>query len=447
MQNEDWKKELVETFFAHKGVVLASTILLLLGAAGIAFYWPPTFAASGSVLVRGISVQVSPQALGSAELKNLNVAKEDIATEVQILSSPDLLRKVVLGDDGPMTEEGQKQVARIRSSLQTEVVPTSNVIAVRLYDRDPAWAEKTLDEILRRYIVFRAEVFHPVGQESFLSTRADKYKAELTKVEDDLLRLSGESSVTLPEREITNNVDLVRDLKKQLGELRLEHIQLDREIRPLKQALAEDRRQYFAFLNLEAIDSIGSRLKDLQVEFSRLDRSFQPDSGKLQAVKSNVQGLADDLRYEVQRVLETRTVTLEGNLARQQELMEAIRAIEKRNVELDRHATEVTRLRREAALLTFSYDTFSKRAEEARINSAIAAANFSGEVSILSGAKNSAALIFPLKGMTIGIGLFVGLVTGCSLALLLEFFDHTLKRPGDVARFSQLPMICSIRKV
>ncbi len=447
MKTEDWKRDLVECLFAHKGVVVSTAALISLGAIGVALYWPPTFAASGSVLVRGIPVQVSPEALGDAELKNLTISKEDIATEVQILSSPELIRQLVQPEGGTLDDAVRKQVGRIQGSLATEVVPNSNVVSVRLFDRDPAWAEKTLDELLKRYVVFRAEVFHPSGQESFLTERAVKYKADLRMVEDQLVKASTDSAVTLPDRELINNVDLARDMKKQLGELQLLQTQKIKEARPLQQALTDTGTQYFAFLNMEAIDSMGSRLKDLKTERARIERSFQPDSARMKSLDENIRTTYEELHREVQRVAETRAVEIEGIEARTRELQEAIKVIETRNVELTRHASDMQRMNREAGLLAFSYETFSKRAEEARITSAISAANFSGEVSILSWARNSAALIFPQKALTIAIGLFVGLITGCSMALLLEFFDHTVKRPSDLSRFVGLPLICSIRKV
>jgi len=93
-----------------------------------------------------------------------------------------------------------------------------------------------------------------------------------------------------------------------------------------------------------------------------------------------------------------------------------------------------------------SYQTFSKRKEEVEIDRAIQRKNFSADVSILSDASYSAELLYPRKLITLLLGLIVGFVTGCSLGFILEYLDHTLKRPGEVERYAALPVIGSIRR-
>ncbi|GEM_PF-5085676 len=446
MQTEDWKRELAEVFFVRIRIIRATALAIFAGAVLVALFWPSTYAASGSVLVRGVPVRVSPEAMQTPELKNLDVSREDIATEVAIVTSPDLIRRIVdpagtRGEDPAVRAAAQ----RIHDGLSTEIVATSHVIVVSLADRDADWAKKTLEALLREYLSFRSQVFHPSGQEDFLRQRADKYKADLAAIEDKLVQMSKDSSVTLPEREMGNNADLIRDLKGKLSELQVEHVQLEREMVPLTSALAQDTPQYFAFLNMAAIDRLADKLKELRAEFSRLERSFEPGSDRLLAVEQDMKKAYDDLRSEARKVLETRTVTLESVKARRTEVEQTITSLEKRNVLLHGHATEITRLNREAGLLAFSYETFSRRAEEARINSAIANASFSGEVSILSWPATP-VLVFPRVGMTLILGLLVGIVAGCTLGFLVEFLDHTIKRPNDVKRFASLPTIFSLRQ-
>lgn len=446
MQTEDWKRELAEVFFVRIRIIGATALANLVGAVLVAVFWPATYAATGSILVRGVPVRVSPEALQTPELKNLDVSKEDIATEVAILTSPDLIRRLV-DPSGARKEDPavRDEVQRITRGISTEIVASSHVILVSLADRDGAWAERTLNALLKEYLSFRSQVFHPSGQEEFLRARAEKYKSDLQAIEERLVQMSKESSVTLPEREMANNADLIRDLKGKLSDLQVEHVQLEREIAPLKRALEQESPQYFAFLNMDAIDRLGDKLKEVRAEYAKLERAYEPGSDRLLAIQQNVKAAYDDLRSEARKVLESRTVTFESVKARKEEVERTIGALERRNVELQRIATEVQRLNRESALLAFSYDTFSKRAEEARINSAIASASFSGEVSILSW-PSTPTLVFPRPGLTLALGLLVGLIAGCTLGFLAEFLDHTVKRPSDVKRFVNLPTILSIRQ-
>ncbi len=98
---------------------------------------------------------------------------------------------------------------------------------------------------------------------------------------------------------------------------------------------------------------------------------------------------------------------------------------------------------REAELISHSYDTFAKRAEEAKINDSIARSRLAGDISILSRAADTAELVFPRKGSTLFLGLIVALITGLSVGFLAEFFDHTIRRPEDVQKNTGLPVLCS----
>ncbi len=445
---EDWKRHLVESVFIHKKVLLAGTLSPFVLAVGIVLFWPSTWAAGGSVLVRGAPLQRSPDTLGTAEARSVTPSDENIRSELQILSSPELIRRIVRGRFGLATEEDQTaEFTRIQEGLQAEVVPGTNVISIRLLDRDPVWAEATLDDLLRRYLSFRSEVFHPRPQEAFLAKRAESYRADLREAEDRLLRLSTISSVGLAEQEMSANITLSRNLREKLADLHTESLRLANGLRPLMEAVPEEQVQYFAFLNLHTLDSIASRLKELRGEYVRLARIYPVESPRLRALDAGIRATYDELRYEARKVLETRKVELEGLVAGRNALEESIRELQARNVSLQGLSTEMERVNREAGLLAFSYETFSKRAEEARINADIAAANFSAEVSILYGARNTAEVVFPQKGTTLGLGLLVGLVIGACLTLLMEFFDHTYRRSSDVNRFSRLPLLCSLRQV
>jgi capsular polysaccharide biosynthesis protein len=39
------------------------------------------------------------------------------------------------------------------------------------------------------------------------------------------------------------------------------------------------------------------------------------------------------------------------------------------------------------------------------------------------------------------------LFAGCGIAFVTEYFDHTIRRAGDIALFTSLPVVGSIRHV
>jgi uncharacterized protein involved in exopolysaccharide biosynthesis len=454
MQFEDWKKELCEMVFAQSRLIVWTAAVVFSLAILIAAFWPPTYAASGSILMRTAKPQNSPGTLERTDLRNFPVSKEDLASELEILSSPDLIMQTVVAMRGKPLDQAAimdksilDEVARIKQGLQTEVILASHVIRVTLANRDPRRAEATLDALLGQYMIYRTKVFNPTDQQLFFSDRARLYKGRLEAIEDQLSAKAKEASVALVDREMANNVDMKKDMMAQISALRDEHIQKEKYLASFKKAAEQDDLQFFSFLDNRSINDLGTQLMASSVERSKALRDFQPGSEKVKALDEQIAQLYKALRGEAMRLLDLRVAELQALEGRITQLETTVVKMGERNIELQRQSTDIQRISREAALLQYSYETFSKRAEEAQINDAIANARLPGDISILSRSAFSAVRVFPKVGWTILLGLIAGLVTGCSLGLLAEFFDHTFKRPSDVARYAELPVVCSIKLV
>ncbi|HUT24735.1 MAG TPA: Wzz/FepE/Etk N-terminal domain-containing protein [Sumerlaeia bacterium] len=470
MQTEDWKRELCEIFFARIWTILITTAVVFAGAVAVTYLWPQTYSTTGSVVMRGKRPQISPEMLETLDVRILSITKEDLSTEAEILGSTGLVRQTLeaLRAEGvqppeeksrvvlpaalarnlrPVQDPTTENVRKIREKLRTETVPASNVVQVSLRGTNPQWSESFLGRMLDEYLVYRSSVFNPGGEGAFFRERADLYRLQLEQVEEQLIDAATTSSVTLIEREMTNNLDLKMDLEKQLTLLRDEYIQKEKDAASLRKAIGSNDVQFFSFLDNDALIPLNQALAGLTALRAEALRDFRPDSDKVRALNTHIKNAYQPLLVEAKQILSSRESELEGLLSRIGELETAVRGLEERNVTLQRLATDFLRITREADLLKFSYETFSKRREEAEINSAIARASLSGDVSILTRpVEGSAELLFPRPLATPILGIVAGLIAGCGLALLGEYLDHRVRRPADIGRHIGLPVICSLKK-
>jgi len=446
--HEDWKRGIAEIIFGRMWLILSTTLTVFAGAVAIWLLAPPVYEASSTILIRVKPTPIAPQSLQEQQLRNDSLSKEDLTTELQLLSSPDVIRQVVgVAKDAKPTEEQIRQIDLIKSKLIGEVVPSSNVLAIRLRSADGAWAERTLDKLIDRYLYFRAKAFHPHGERSFLEQHAAKYRKELESIEGQLSDLRGATSVTLVDSEVATNLDLLQTLQRKINELEQEQTGKQKSIQPLEDAIKSKQSQYFAFLALDAIDRISAKLLNLKAERLALLRLYPEKHEKVRALDKVIQIADRDLRSEAGRVLQVRRLGLESLALQLQQMQKKVGALKKRNQQLQYAATRIQQLRRQAEILTSHYKTFAQRAEEASLNQAIASTSFSEDVTVLSRAQSSAVLIFPRTLPTLAIGLIVGLLLGLSLALLFESLDQTIKKPQDVARHLGLPVLLSVPKV
>ena len=407
-QDEDWKREFQYVVFARRRPIFATGAVVLAGSVLIALFWPQRFEASSSLLVRGKRAEISPATLNPVELRNLEISEQDVISEMEILRSPELARRVVshlkaqgawetesAGTGGRLPERVKlaarnvSRAARARLErfgitaadpgmkedfrhflvrLEVTRLPMSNVIRLRFAAQTPQAAESGLETLLDKYVPYRAEVLNPVGQEAFFAARMDHYRAQLDALAQRVENEGGETSPAVIDMKAKGNLDRLAVMQQQLGLLEME-----------------------------------------------LAASAYLDNQPLQ-----------------------NRITLQK---------EAITQLEKENRTIQRQRIAAEAAFREAQLISHSFDTFAQRAEEARINDSIAQSNLAGDIRILSRAQGTGDLVFPRKGFTLLMGLLVALIAGVSVGFLAEFFDHSIRRPEDITRYAGLEVICSIPKV
>lgn len=102
-------------------------------------------------------------------------------------------------------------------------------------------------------------------------------------------------------------------------------------------------------------------------------------------------------------------------------------------------ATEITlaRLTREQTVLEQSFLLLRRRLEDARIAEAMR----SPDVAVIDRALPPKGPVSPRPLLNLALGTFLGLFVGLGAALILEYFDTTLKTPDEVESVLGLPVI------
>ena len=82
---EDYKREMLFIFFSQKAFILRIFFLIFISSILIAFFWPPTYAAYGSFLLKSKELQKTPSAIETMQLRQESLQKEDLASEVEVI--------------------------------------------------------------------------------------------------------------------------------------------------------------------------------------------------------------------------------------------------------------------------------------------------------------------------------------------------------------------------
>ncbi len=206
--------------FRHKKVMTLCFIGVVLGVALSTLVLPTKYRAETKLLVKRERVDNVISAESTAPVTfHDTVAEEEINSEVELITSQDVLRNVVTtcGLDKKSFLSGvlhpwrtqayrtDKAVLDLRSDLQIEVLKKTNVISVAYEAKDPRVAQKVLASLEDTYLQKHLEVHHPSGQFQFFDQQADQYKKDMMAAEAQLHQFADQQSGVAPgvQRDIT----------------------------------------------------------------------------------------------------------------------------------------------------------------------------------------------------------------------------------------------------
>jgi len=472
MKDQNSKIDLLHPIFARKNTILAVTIIIFSISVFIAFFWPPTYSATASILIREKGVQKNPVALEAIQqqIDQFELSKEDLTSEIETLTSFEVIKRAtrtlekngffadaedsglpslkeliskLAGSDEAPSALIHKRIYKIKSNLSTMVVPASNVIEILLTHRDPQKAVQILNTLLDEYLVYHGDIHNPAKQ-SFFSDHAQEFRREIEQKNNELFNLVKKSGVPDPKKEMDNLLSQRLILQQHLYTLKNDKEDKTVLIKTIRKSFKKSKIQFFSFLNnLETLKNLGLKLQDLFIEQGHLLRKYQENSPRVKLIDKQIKETFATLKNEVYiymealeeeiKSIDTKTIGIKKNLAE----------IDRKSIALQGQAIAQNKIQQELGMLQQSYDAFSRRKEESRINSS---ANDSFlPASIISRAFPSNGPLFPNKKVVLPFGLLAGLMTGLSLAFIAEYLNHTFKRPEDVEMVTGLPVIFSIK--
>ena len=191
---------LVAVLFRRKRTILLSFAALMIGTVLMIMVLPAQYQSDMTVLIereRFDPVVTSSQSRNSADNAVPQLARlseQDVNSEVDLLQSTDLLRKVVLECKlydrlqwwrvlllGANTRE--KKIDMAINGLQNNLVVNppnkSNLITITYSSRDPRNSVDVLNTLGKLYLQKHVEVHRPQAQYTFFQSEVDQYRKQL----------------------------------------------------------------------------------------------------------------------------------------------------------------------------------------------------------------------------------------------------------------------------
>jgi len=444
-KSQDYLRELLFMLFARRGLIILVTLLVFGVSVAVVTFSTPLYQATSSLLVRGKVVAGAVESLNGEGNKVLPIRKEDLYSEVELLSSTELMRRVARRLIAEGLFEGKPEVELVeylRNRLNYEVLPATNVVKISMTGQQPSELVTLIDATLEEYVTYRLAVYQPAKSLDFFERQADRLREEILGLEDELVELVATENAPEPLREIESNLLTKRDLDLELGKVQARLIELrSTRVEPVDVGPPEP----LPSLQVEnpELQLLQTRRVELQLARAELLRTYQRTSEKVRELGRE---MAENERL-IDQAIKTHLSAVEMVIRtleeKERSILARIHAIGERNLVLQEASVHADRLRSDLALKQTAYENFVQRREEARMTETLDHNKLSSHVTVMEKAWSSADPIFPRPTM-LPLGLVTGLILGMMLALMREFLDHSFKKPSDLERISQMPVIGSV---
>jgi uncharacterized protein involved in exopolysaccharide biosynthesis len=465
-------RDYLTVIFKHKSkiliVFLATVITVTIGALLI----PKVYEAKSSLMIKaGREYSYRPEV---GELRQeLRVSSEEIInSEVQILTSKDLVEKAIsnIGVENIYPElvetppekitPLEAAVLKLREQVSVRGIKNSKVIEISFQHGDPEIAARFVNQLVELFKEKHLQVFSN-PKSSFIEEQLTVYSQRLTESQSKLVTFKqkypdfslDEQRTLLVQQSIDMEISL-ETTQNRIKELQQKVLSLDNQMR----VLSQNARQY---TNTGVDEDAKAQLLALQIKEQELLGKYNENNRLVVNVRKEIQLVKDFLQGQEKNL---------GGMARtgnnpvyQETNMELIRAraelssleakkvaIEEQLIPLDEKVKtsalmekEFQNLKREMATNEKNYQVYLDKYEEARILENMDRLKMANIGMIYEAAVPS----LPVKSnkkLKVLMGMVLGAVLGLGLAFFSEYNSQVLSSPESVEKHLGITVLATV---
>jgi polysaccharide biosynthesis protein PslE len=460
--------DLVAAVWGERTLALAIALAMVLIGLVAALMQRPRFDAEARLLVRlGQEYVFQPQ-VGAAGAGAFPALQQVVNTEIKILQSPEIARRVITtigaaklfpdmaqqvspakGADG--LREAERELA---SRFAVTTTPETPIIALSYRDTDPKRAAEALNAILDVYFAYRREVLVG-GNEGGFTAQSVEFERRARAAAVNVQAFLTKNAIGDFDAELKSLGELQSKLDSELVEVRARR----RELEGQAAALGARTRAAPADIELYTESDSAKRLVDLRLERAQLLGRYLPKSPPIRDIDGRIAELEtavaaspagvvrrgpNPVRQEVEKDFIQVDSTARAQAAREAALAtQRVRTFERLRILQDLEP-QFRQIVRERTILEDNARTFRARAEDAEAYAELADKRID-TVRALERATAPTQGVSTRALIVIGAGL-LGLVIGLTAALLRGLTRDRFATPGDISQRLNLPVLAVIEK-
>jgi uncharacterized protein involved in exopolysaccharide biosynthesis len=469
-------RDIFAVLFRQRRTLLAAFAIAIIAfvASGL---WIPKYEAQMKILVRrqhpdetATSPATAAPAIGD------QVTQEDLNSEVELLKSDDLLRKVAMttglsGVSGsPTDQENQVKIAgavrKLSENLKIEPISKTNVISVQYQDRDPQMATAVLKALASAYSEKNLEVHRTTGDFEFFDQQAEQYRQALDQAQKKLTEFTngtGVVSADLERDDALRQADefdsIARQAQTTLHETEQRIVELQAQLQTIKPRMTT---AVHTSDNPQLLEELKSTLLNLQMKRTDLLSKFQPTDAPVHEVDDQIAETGNAITAEESKPLRDETSDqnpdfewVRAEITKDQADLSGLkaRAAEAESISAQYHeaARRLSQnglvqqdLLRAAKTQEDNYILYEHKREEARIGDAF------DERGVLNlGLVEQPAVPAVPTRSPLNLAFLVLFLAGSfslTTAFVVDFMDPSFRTPDELAHYLRAPVLAALPK-
>ncbi len=370
-------------------------------------------------------------------------------TQYEIIQSKDVLEQVVkelnlqerLSPRSGESLEMEKAIRGLRGLIEVQQYRNTNLLEVIVFHQNRFLAPEISNKIAEVYRDQRLSV-----RQREVSDAVQKLREEL----DDMRSKLNESEIELEKIKREKDISIVKGInidKQQLSDFnadylraKTERLQKEARIKELKKLTDEQKLHAIAveeyYPNLATLKNT---LAEAEIELSALREEYREKHPLILEAKSRVEESRERLAAEIQGIMNGLETEYTVAKTREEALLNVVNEAKETIKELDNKELEYIRLEREVETNKQMYMMLKQNLKEQDVVESLPVTS----VEIIERAVPPLEGMYakPNKPMNIVLGIVAGLILGCALAFILEYFDISVKTINDVEQYLQLPIL------
>lgn len=475
-------------------------VLTVTGAYTALSFMTELYEARAALLVKLGRENLDPPATVRNTVLSTGVRREELASEVQILRSPDLLGDTVdeIGVDAfrakrvpprallarikyevkrglravkagyqealialdlqKRLSEREEAVTFLQDRLLAEPQKDSDVITLNLKMADPALAVRVQDVVIQRYLSRRLAVRHNPGVKEFLDNETRELREALTRADEAANSWKQTRGLSSPAEQKALLLKQIRDLSAERSRSAGERESLARELISTQALLADTSVSVKASqqeIPNPSLQLVKDRLARLQADRAHLAVTYQGTTSTVANIDEEIVGLrallqrqapteigsttsqVNPLRQQLEQKRQDSRIALDGLVAKDSLQQRQLAALQSELRDIENGDARLVELERDRQLAEQNYLAAVKRLREANVASELDVSRVSN-VSIAMRPAAAPEPVYPRKLLIVAISIPMGLFLGLAVALLLEWMSDEITDPRDLEAATDL---------